>query len=146
MASLSKDPTLPFRLIFGRCFFCDSVFRRPVPAGGRVVWRVLSGGAASPSYLLGGAAWPPPLGVAALPLSSVGWWCLPSPPSGRAAFPPAPLRPFFSPKKIWEPAAPKGGGGGRQHDLEGGGQSAPPAREGRESSTTEREEEGPPLN
>ena len=32
VALLSKDPTLPFRLIFGR-FFCDCVFRRTVSSG-----------------------------------------------------------------------------------------------------------------
>ena len=47
MASLSKDPSLPFRPIFARCSFRDSVFRRTVPSGWSGRREVLSGGAAS---------------------------------------------------------------------------------------------------
>ena len=144
------EQALPFRLICGRCFFCDSVFRRAVPAGGRVVGAVLSSGAASPhhfgwvvlffpifcwvvlhcsSLLLGGAAFLALLRVVVL--SSLR-------PLGRCFF-------FFSKKKNAGnlPAAPKRRGRNAARPKGGGGQAAPPAREGRDSSTTEREEKDP---
>ena len=60
MASLSKDSTLPFRVIFGRCFFFVILFFGQLSrAGGRR--EVLSGGAASPP-LGSGAFSPAPFG------------------------------------------------------------------------------------
>ena len=52
--------------------------------------------------LLRCAVWPPPLlGRGALHHSSVGWWCLPSPPRGSGAFPtPALFGSVFSLKKF----------------------------------------------
>ena len=115
VASLGKDPTLPFRSIFGRYFFCDSLFRRTVPSGWSGRREVLSGGCFPSSLLLGGAAWPSPsLGGVALPL--------------------APFGPVFF--LFWEPSPPKGGRR-KAERPEGGGQAAPPARQRRESSTTE---------
>ena len=156
---------LPFRLIFGRCFFCDSVFRRTLPNGWSGRREVLSGGAAS---LLSSVGWcrlafsffgwccffPLPLGGAAfLPILCVellftflllGCAAWPPPSFGSGAFLPTPFRMVFiyflgtssTQRRRRKAARPK----------EGGGQAATPAREERESRTTEREEEGPPLN
>ena len=64
VASLSKS-NFAFRLMFGRCFFCDSVF-----------WKTVS------QRLVGSSGGP------------FGWCCFP-PPLGRGAFSPAPFGPVF---------------------------------------------------
>ena len=60
VASLSKGPNLPFRIIFGRCFFVILFFGELSPAGGRR--EVLSGGAAFSLFWGSGAFSPAPFG------------------------------------------------------------------------------------